>query len=564
MKKIAFKRIGVLVVAAIVLLAFALPLGGCHRARKVASFDLPLTFDENRIYEITFWAKNDSNITQKKIYQSAIDEFEKIYPNIKVTMKSYSDYGQIFNDVRTNIATRTTPDVCITYPDHIATYLTGENVVVPLEQLANDSRYGLGGSEVRFESVKREEIVDKFLKECYVGGSLYALPYMRSTEALYINKTYVEAMGYEIPDVPTWKWVWEVSEKALEKDPENPDLYKANGQNVMIPCIYKSTDNMMITMLKQKNAGYSDENGNIYIFNDTTRELLKEIAVHGKSRAFSTFGISSYPGNYFNAGKCLFAIDSTAGATWIGSKSPLSDIHESEIRIFETVVRPVPQFDTENPQMISQGPSLCLFNNGDNDRVLAAWLFMQFLLTNDVQIAYSKTEGYVPVTEKAHNDATYIEYLNSADENSSEFYSVKIDAAKLLLDNIGNSFITPVFDGSTALRSAAGNLIEYTVKGVRRGETMDDKGIDDIYEKLIKLHNLDLSEKKQSTGNTSQGGNPGFIGVFDPGRASSAQSSGPLPAESVALLVTLVSIWVVIGTGFLIHVILKKRLKKSR
>ena len=59
--------------------------------------------------------------------------------------------------------------------------------------------------------------------------------------------------------------------------------------------------------------------------------------------------------------------------------------------------------------------------------MLAAWLFMQFLLTNDVQIAYSKTEGYVPVTEKAHNDATYIEYLNSADENSSEFYSVKID-----------------------------------------------------------------------------------------------------------------------------------------
>ena len=30
-----------------------------------------------------------------------------------------------------------------------------------------------------------------------------------------------------------------------------------NGQKVMIPFIYKSTDNMMIQMLKQKDAGYS-------------------------------------------------------------------------------------------------------------------------------------------------------------------------------------------------------------------------------------------------------------------------------------------------------------------
>ena len=41
-------------------------------------------------------------------------------------MRLYTDYGEIYNDVITNIATDTTPNVCITYPDHIATYLTGE------------------------------------------------------------------------------------------------------------------------------------------------------------------------------------------------------------------------------------------------------------------------------------------------------------------------------------------------------------------------------------------------------------------------------------------------------
>ena len=77
--------------------------------------------------------------------------------------------------------------------------------------------------------------------------------------------------------------------------------YKINGQKVMIPFIYKSTDNMMIQMLRQKNAGYSTEEGDILLFNDTTEELLMSIAEHVEKGAFSTFKISSYPANFLNA-----------------------------------------------------------------------------------------------------------------------------------------------------------------------------------------------------------------------------------------------------------------------
>ena len=123
----------------------------------------------------------------------------------------------------------------------------------------------------------------------------------------------------------------------------------------MIPFLYKSTDNMMIQMLRQKNAGYSTENGEIQIFNDTTKELLDTIAEHTAAGAFSTFKISSYPANFLNAGQCIFAIDSTAGATWMGSDAPLSDISEDSFVEFETAVLPVPQFDPEHPQMSPRG-----------------------------------------------------------------------------------------------------------------------------------------------------------------------------------------------------------------
>lgn len=467
-----------------------LTLSGCHGSKKLAGFDVPEGFDASRSYEITFWAKNDTNITQTRVYEKAITDFMELYPNITVKLKLYTDYGRIYNDVITNIATGTTPNVCITYPDHIATYLTGgDNTVVPLDDLMADRKYGLGGSELKFDSPAVDEVIPNFLNECRLNGSQYALPFLRSSEVLYINKTAVESMGYTLPDEITWDFIWEVADAAAEKNPDG--TYKVNGQKVMIPFIYKSTDNMMIQLLKQKNAGYSTPSGAIQIFNDDTKSLLYTIAKHTKTGAFSTFKISSYPGNFLNCGQCIFAIDSTAGATWIGSDAPLSDVAKESLVEFETEVRIIPQFDPDNPSMISQGPSICIFNKEDPQEVLASWMFGQFLLTNDIQIGYAKTEGYVPVTSKAQNDEEYQDYLSRCGEDNNEHYHVKIEAAKLLLENTENTFITPVFNGSASLRSAAGQLIENVVKSVMRKETVDEEYMQKLYDDVSSLYRLD-------------------------------------------------------------------------
>ena len=115
-------------------------LTGCHGSEGMQRFTVPEEFDLSREYEVTFWAKNDTNKNQTAIYEKAIEDFENLYPNITVNLRLYTDYGKIYNDVITNIATNTTPNVCITYPDHIATYLTGGNLVVPLDELFVDRK----------------------------------------------------------------------------------------------------------------------------------------------------------------------------------------------------------------------------------------------------------------------------------------------------------------------------------------------------------------------------------------------------------------------------------------
>ena len=522
-----------------------IPLTACH-GRKVlqssdeivsAGYEIPDTFDTARNFEISFWAKNDTNMTQVEIYKKAIADFEALYPNIKVNLRLYTDYGRIYNDVITNIPTDTTPNVCITYPDHIATYLTGADTVVPLDELLTHPMYGLGGSQVRFDGPAKEDIVPKFLAECAFDDHYYAIPYMRSTEACYVNKTYVEKLGYTLPETLTWDFVWEVSEAATKKDANGN--YIVNGQKVMIPFLYKSTDNMMIQMLRQQEAGYSTSAGDILIFNDTTQEILKSVAEHTASGAFSTFKINGYPANFLNAGQCIFAVDSTAGATWMGSDAPLVDIAEEKLVDFETVVMTLPQFDTENPQMISQGPSMCLFNKEDPQEVLASWLFAQFMLTNSVQIAYAQTEGYAPVTVKAQQSAEYLDYLSRRGEDNELYYDIKIDATRLLLENTENTFVTPVFNGSASLRNAAGQLIENVTKSVRRGESINAFYYRNLYDDVTALYRLDQIATD-----------------------AKMQEFGPLSTAAIVLLAGLAICWLSMGVYALVIFLKNKKILK--
>ena len=217
----------------------------------------------------------------------------------------------------------------------------------------------------------------------------------------------------------------------------------------------------------------------------------------------------------------------------MGSHAPLSDISADKLRQFETVVKPVPQFDPTHIQMISQGPSVCIFNKEDPNQVLASWIFAQYLLTNEVQVAYSQTEGYIPVTTKARESEAYQKYLSAEGIDNKEHYAVKIQAAKLLIDHTEDTFVTPVFNGSASLRDAAGQLIENVVKSVRRNEIVDAAYIEKQFQDVSSLYRL----------NQNRGGE------------MEKQDLGPLPGTAKVLLGVLVLAWV----GIVIYVVLDKR-----
>lgn len=208
----------------------------------------------------------------------------------------------------------------------------------------------------------------------------------------------------------------------------------------------------------------------------------------------------------------------------MGSNAPHSDIASDKVVKFETVVRPIPQADVNDLKMMSQGPSICIFNKTDPGEVMASWLFAQFLLTDGVQLDYAKTEGYVPVTSKARETDEYESYLSKRDENSEEYYSVKIDATGLLLENTEHTFVTPVFNGSASLRDAAGAMVEDVVKTVKRKQTVDDDYFTELFEEMSSLYRL----YERPDGSTDH------------------EISGELPIQSKLLITGFIVIWILI------------------
>ena len=172
---------------------------------------------------------------------------------------------------------------------------------------------------------------------------------------------------------------------------------------------------------------------------------------------------------------------------------------------------------------------------------MISWLFTQYLLTNDVQIAYSQTEGYLPVTTQAQESQEYQDYLAAAGTDNDLHYDVKIQAARLLQENTANTFVTPVFNGSASLRNAAGQMIEEVAKSTRRKQTIDDAYMEELEAKMISLYRLDQI-------------------AMDAGTKASL---GKLPTAAIALLCALAGVWILIGIYVVFQGLKTKKVKKN-
>ena len=148
---------------------------------------------------------------------------------------------------------------------------------------------------------------------------------------------------------------------------------------------------------------------------------------------------------------------------------------------FEVGIAPIPQVNAENPKVISQGPSLCIFKDANPQEVIASWLFVKFLTTTvEFQAEFSMASGYVPVLKSVAQNEVYAQFLASAD--GGDYISAL--SAKICLDQEKAYYTSPAFNGSSAARDQVGLLMQAAFISADGGNL--DAMIDQLFANAVK------------------------------------------------------------------------------
>ncbi len=434
----------------------------------VANFTVPEGGYDGSNVTISFYHTMGSNLTA--VLDLYIEEFHKLYPNIKVEYTSVGGYDDVRDQISTEITVGGQPNIAYCYPDHVALYnLAG--VVTQLDDLiASQETVTLsdGTTEILgLTDAQKADFIEGYYNEGkqFGDGLMYTMPLSKSTEVLYYNKTFFEANNLTVPT--TWDELEKVCEQIKAIDPNS------------IPLGYDSEANWFITMCEQYKSPYTSATGDHFLFNnETNRGFIKKFREWYQKGYLTTQTIyGAYTSGLFvsNTGvKSYMSIGSSAGAT---HQRPAAVNGEYP---FEVGITTIPQVSTDNKKVISQGPSVCIFQKENPQQVIASWLFVKFLTTNvNFQAEFSMASGYVPVLKSVADNAVYAEFLNSAD--GGDYISAL--SAKVCLEQQDAYYTSPAFNGSSAARDQVGTLLTKCLTAADGGDV--DAMIEDAFQDAV-------------------------------------------------------------------------------
>ncbi|MBR5966997.1 MAG: extracellular solute-binding protein [Lachnospiraceae bacterium] len=410
-----------------------------------ASLAIPSGGYDGSAVTIRFYHTMGANLSE--VLNAYIEEFKKLYPNITIEASQVGSYDDVRNQISTEITVGDQPNIAYCYPDHVALYnLAGavqtlDDLIASKEEVkrADGTTETLGLTDAQIA-----DFIEGYYKEGqqFGDGKMYTIPFSKSTEVLYYNKTFFDANGLSLPK--TWDDMEALCKKIKEIDPES------------IPLGYDSEANWFITMCEQSGSAYTSATGDHFLFNnDTNKAFVKKFREWYQAGLLTTQTLyGAYTSGLFTADqgtRSYMSIGSSAGAT---HQRPAADADGKYP--FEVGIATIPQVNASSPKVISQGPSVCIFKKDNIQEVIASWLFVKFLTTSvEFQAEFSMTSGYVPVLKSVGSNATYADFIGKADGGNY----ISALSAKVCLEQESAYYTSPAFNGSSKARDQVGKLL---------------------------------------------------------------------------------------------------------
>lgn len=474
------KKLLAIILALMLVLSVSVVLVACDDVGSTTpvNFEVPEGGYDGQPITITFYSTMGQDYV--KVLDRYIEEFNVLYPNITVEHNhTIGGYDEVRNQIRTELGNGQSPNLAYCYPDHVALYNRSRSVI-HLDNLLSSKEVVTradGTTEtLGLTDAQKADFIEGYYNEgnAFGDGHQYLLPFSKSTEVMFYNVDFFEDNHLDVPD--HW-FASDGKEGTATSDKTSMEYVLAKIKEIdplCTPLGYDSESNWFITLCEQFGTPYTSATGEHFLFDTAeNRAMVKTLNRWYQSRWITTKAMlnGSYCSSYFvstdsSEGKRSYlCVGSSAGAS---HQLPAMDADGNYL--FEVGITTIPQADKNNPKVISQGPSICIFKKENPQEVIASYLLLKFLTTNaEFQAEFAKVGGYTPVIKSANELPWYKKLLDEGNGGAK----ISGLSARICVEQTDAYFASPVFFGSSAARDEVGKIL--TACFIMQGDNIDSQ-----------------------------------------------------------------------------------------
>jgi len=431
-------------------------LSGCAASKDLLDPKKPVT--------VTMW--HHFGGMQQGTMEILLDEFNNTYGKdrgVIISVTSMKSTSELTNDLRMTAAddpgAMEMPDIATVYP-------AGAMELYNAGMLVNLDNY--------FTAQEIEAYIPRFVDEGRMpDGGLYVFPFAKSTEALFVNKTFFDrfssATGVTLESLATFEGLADAAVKYYDwtdsLTPEIPNDGKA----------FFSADSWLNSAMVGT-AQIGDEFVGTDVLN-TSADSYK--------RVWDVTVIPALMGGYYVAdgytsslsitGDILCSTGSTAGIAFYGNTITYPN---NTIENVEFNVLPYPVFNDAKKIALQRGTGIIVAKSTAQKEYAAA-LFLKWFTAPEQNMRFVSETGYLPVTSEA-----YDEHMNVAIQNASNpVYRTFLETAEIMHKEY-EFFIPPNIDTFSALSGAYENRIKDAMRQGRK-QVLDGADVNAVSDDLF-------------------------------------------------------------------------------
>lgn len=397
-------------------------------------YGLEVRAEEEDLTEIVFWHSMQENAGT--LLEELVEEYNEGQgkeAKVKVTAVFQGKYQESVTKMNSAL----TSDDVANLPDVMNLDATGK-----LSYFSSDYAYTVDEALADHEEDSLDDLLAVALQNWSYSDTQLGLPFATSTTITYYNKTICEEAGFE--EAPkTFADIIELSKK-LPKETEDGLAIIAFQGLPGTPVLANYLGQLESYLVNHKNGTEGSAEELVCIENDALKNFLTEW------KALYTAGALE------NVSADIDAFVAGQVAVFTGSSSGIEGLREKIGDKFELGVSPYITINEEaRPGASVSGSCVVMFDRGEDAQKEAAWNFVKYLASAEVQAKFAAGTGYVPANTKSIEVEDYAKLLEDVPH-----FKVPVDQLKDTPEDMRSVTVGPAIDFYYAIQNNISDMLE--------------------------------------------------------------------------------------------------------